>query len=288
MKFPAYWAKATAAEIDRHGKTWEVSCWRGSDIGVDDAMRLARDAAQQVARRLADEKRLNEYAYGQRPLREEVLQLQVDAVGRQTLAITRNVYGSLVLNTADVMFIDVDFAPVTMLDRFKHVFARLLGKRVPTPAEQQIRQALKRLETFFEDHPDWGVRLYRTLAGLRLLVTHDVFDPCADSTQQLLALVGADPLYTRLCRNQECFRARLTPKAWRCGHWPNRTTWPHEDAEQAERFAAWLAGYEQKQSGYATCRYLCTIGVETVHPDVAPVIELHDEYSRAHEDLPLA
>ena len=30
------------------------------------------------------------------------------------------------------------------------------------------------------------------------------------------------------------------------------------------------------------------IGVEPVHPDVAPVIELHDEYCRAHEDLPLA
>lgn len=288
MKFPAFWSKATVAETDRHGEVWEVSCWRWSDTSAGDAQRLARDAAQRAARRLADREKPNEYTYGERPLREEVIQLKTDEDGRQTQAITRNAYGSLVLNTADVMFIDVDFAPVGLLDMLKHFVVRLFGRDAPTPAEQQIRRSLVRLEAFLDDHPDWGMRLYRTYAGLRLLVTHDLFSPGDESTQQLMNQIGADRLYARLCRNQESFRARLTPKPWRCGHWPNRTTWPHEDAEQAERFAAWLAGYEQKQSGYATCRYLGMIGVEPVHPEVAAVIELHDEYCRAHEDLPLA
>jgi len=288
MKFPAYWSKAKVTETDRHGEPWEVTCWRWSDISAGDAQRLAREAAQQAARRLANEQEPDECFYGQRPLREEVIQLKVDSSGRQTHAITRNPYGVLVLNTAEVMFVDVDFPPVTLGGMIKHFFARLLGKNPPPQLEQQVRRSLVQLEAFLGDHPDWGVRLYRTTAGLRLLVTHALFDPCADSTQQQMALIGADPLYARLCRNQECFRARLTPKPWRCGHWPNRTTWPHEDAEQADRFAAWLAEYEQKQSGYAACRYLGTVGADTVHPEVASVIELHDEYCRAHQELPLA
>ena len=127
MKFPAYWSKATVTETDRHGKPWEVTCWRWSDISTSDAQRSARDAAHQAARRLAHQQEADEYFYGQRPLREEVIQLQVDARGRQTHAITRNPYGVLVLNTAEVMFIDVDFAPVGLVESLKHFFARLLG-----------------------------------------------------------------------------------------------------------------------------------------------------------------
>ena len=54
-------------------------------------------------------------------------------------------------------------------------------------------------------HPTWGVRLYRTHSGLRLLTTHALFDPVADETQSQFAALNADPLYTRLCKAQASF-----------------------------------------------------------------------------------
>ena len=57
--------------------------------------------------------------------------------------------------------------------------------------------------------PGFGFRIYRTRAGFRLLVTSGTFDPSAAETLALLKEFGSDPLYIRLCKAQECFRARL-------------------------------------------------------------------------------
>ena len=288
MKFPRYWSKATATETDHHGKPWPVTCWRWSDTSPADAQRLALEAARHAARRLARHQEPDCYLYGQQPLREEVIHAEVDSQGQQAIAITRNAYGVLVLNVARVMFIDIDFPPVTHFAQLKYFFARLFGSKRPPPQEQQVTRSLARLEAFLEDYADWGLRLYRTRAGLRLLVTHDVFDPLADSTQQQMEWIGADPLYVRLCRDQGCFRARLTPKPWRCGRAPNEISWPRESPEEQRRFDAWLAKYEQKQSDYATCRYLGAIGTQMVHPEVEPIIPLHDQHCGVNLHLPLA
>ena len=92
----------------------------------------------------------------------------------------------------------------------------------------------------------------------------------------------------RLCKVQECFRARLTPKPWRCSHYVNRTAWPRDGATQQQRFDKWLATYMARQSQYATCRYLSTLGSNAVHADVATIIEVHDKITRCNEPLELA
>ena len=48
------------------------------------------------------------YAYGTRPLREEIIQEIHSRAGDITGIVTRNSYGCLVLNTAEAMFVDVD------------------------------------------------------------------------------------------------------------------------------------------------------------------------------------
>lgn len=288
MKFYPYWSRAVAQEIDRDGKEVSASCWRWSTTSRDDAHQSALAAARWVVQRMMRGERLGAYSYGQRPLREEVLESRTDARGEPAIAVTRNSYGVLVLNTARVMFADVDLPPVSLRASLRHFFSRLFGGKAPSPQEQQVAAAKVRLEEFLDVNPEWSMRLYRTAAGLRILVTHAPFDPCADSTQMQLESLGSDPLYVRLCRDQGCFRARLTPKPWRCDHTPNRIAWPYETDEARRRFEQWLAEYEQRQRGYATCRFEGSLGVESVHPDVEPVIAMHDELARADQDLPLA
>ena len=79
------------------------------------------------------------------------------------------------------------------------------------------RSVLARIHAVVARHPGMGLRLYRTANGYRCLVTHRTYDPASQECRELLEALGSDPLYIRLCRGQHCFRARLTPKPWRCG-----------------------------------------------------------------------
>ena len=56
--------------------------------------------------------------------------------------------------------------------------------------------------------------------------------------------LGADPAFLHLCRIQGSFRARLTPKPWRCGQANPPGSFPREPEAQAA-FAEWLAQYQR-------------------------------------------
>jgi hypothetical protein len=170
----------------------------------------------------------------------------------------------------------------------KHFFARLFGRAKKTPETQREEQAKASVEQFVAARPQWGLRLYRTFAGLRGIVTHDLFDPKSDAALGVLRDMGSDPLYVRLCKAQECFRARLTPKPWRCGLRHNWIRYPIEDAITAERFAQWKAKYDACEGRYATCRFLGHLGSDKIHPEVGRIIELHDFVTKCNESLALA
>jgi hypothetical protein len=222
------------------------------------------------------------------PLREEVLNKVEDGQGKAVAVVTRNLYGSLVLNAEWVMFVDIDFPEVTTGEASKHFFARLFGRAKKTPEAEREEKARAGIEQFMAANPGWGMRLYRTYAGLRGIMTHDVFDPKSSLALDLLQKMGSDPLYIKLCKAQECFRARLTPKPWRCGHHAATVRFPIEDEGAAQRQEKWQAKYDARQQGFATCRFLGELGNGTVHPEVAQVLELHDFATRANEALPLA
>ena len=145
--------------------------------------------------------------------------------------VTRNSYGSLVLNAERVMFVEIDFPEVSTGEATKHFFARLLGRAKKTPEAEREEKARASMEQFMAANQGWGLRLYRTFAGLRGIVTHDLFDPKSDFALDVLKRMDSDLLYIRLCKAQECFRARLTPKPWRCGHHANTVRYPIEDAK---------------------------------------------------------
>ena len=109
MKFPAFWSKATAENVDRDGRPVAFSCWRSSDASAEDARRSALEAAKGVLTAMLAGRRREHYAYWQGPMREEVIGRQTAAGGELIAAVTRNRFGALVLNAARVMFVDIDF-----------------------------------------------------------------------------------------------------------------------------------------------------------------------------------
>jgi hypothetical protein len=216
------------------------------------------------------------YAYGDRPMREEIVET-IGARGDGAAIVTRNRYGSLVLNTARLLFLDVDLPPA------KGGLARLFGRGQPPEA-----QALEKLREGLRANSDATFRLYRTAAGLRALAVDREFTPEDAATERLMAATGTDVAFMRLCRVQKSFRARLTPKPWRCGVSAPPGEFPREDSGTRARFDDWLARYEQASTGHATCRFLEQVGEGRPLAAIAPLVERHDRVTRANEELKLA
>ncbi len=280
MNFPPFWAK---------GSHQNFSCWRWSQRSLSEAEALAKEAALKLAERFASGGgRLNRYAYGDRPLREPVLRELKSNSGDVVAVITRNACGCLVLNAARVMFVDVDLAQPRGSGSAGVWLARLLGRPQPATPNNVQDEALAKADAWIRAHPDWGWRIYRTRAGLRLLATHGLFDPAAVSAEPVFDELGADPLYRQLCKTQNCFRARLTPKPWRCGvrHPPSRWPWP--DAKAETRFNQWEVRYLKACGERATCELLATMGNAQLGPDIQLIISIHDEATRAESKLALA
>jgi hypothetical protein len=156
------------------------------------------------------------------------------------------------------------------------------------PAADATAAAVERLRGFVATRPDWRVRVYRTYAGLRFLVTHRTFNPTDAEVQSTLAALGADPQYIRLCQVQKSFRARLTPKPWRIGMPNPPVSFPYDDPGEERRLREWVTRYDAASAGRATCRFMEEIGTGAEHPEVAPIRALHDEQTKATSGLPLA
>jgi hypothetical protein len=217
------------------------------------------------------------YAYGSRPLREEIIQ-ELLRDGEPSVLVTRNRYGALVLNAAHTLFLDVDEPPKTVGSRLKRLFGR------PRAPANGILASLRSVLAQGRQ----SYRVYRTAAGYRVLGTDAEHYPDSTETARLMEATGTDTSFINLCRAQRSFRARLTPKPWRCSLPLPPGMYPREAPDLQDRFATWLTEYERTCSAHATCQFLEWIGDEYVHDRIAPVLELHDRVTRANEGLPLA
>lgn len=278
MNFPRFWAK---------GECDDFMCWRWSSQSLAEAQSLADEAARKLVERFKGGKfNLPQRGYyPDRPFREQVLQEIKNPAGDIAAVVTRNSYGCLVLNTARVMFVDIDLPEQKPFSGF---FKRLFGKSEPAQPNPALSAALQRTEAWTQNHPEWGWRIYRTRAGLRLLATQDLHNAEAPATDEVFRALGADELYAKLCKNQKCFRARLTPKPWRCGINEKPDRWPWQSPEAEQRFQEWDAEYRSEAKAWATCEFLRQIGNPVVHPEVQTIIRLHDEMVRANSRLNLA
>lgn len=328
MIIPNYWAEARLQHRERNRQV-TVRRFGWSDESVEAAQAHAEARVREAFERvLAGEdlpRRERRIAYNGAqgvPIREEVVQREGDSV------ISRNGYGALCLNTPDVLFADIDFdsqpgprtfwivglvlmVVVAMIPKFGFgsglltafsfgvaaalLFGHALSRRLH--AARLARQggaerlAIERVRAFAAAHPQWRLRLYRTPAGLRLLALHRRFDPREPEVEATFKALGADTTYALMCRNQNCFRARVSPKPWRLGLQPLRApysaVWSPEHAQLPAR-RAWISEYQQAAAGFASCRYLETLGEGLIDPAAQSVQKLHDRLCQAERDLPLA
>lgn len=284
MKIPKYWAKCTLVVESPNGETFKLTSWQWSDTGPEEAQERAAVRLNELVGKVMSETPLNSYGYGDRALREEIVQGYTNAAGQEHAVVTVNRYGALVLNTANVMFIDIDLDQSGPPFSLNALFKKLLGIR-----ENTVQQdPLQGIAGWSNRNPGVGMRVYRTAAGLRVLMTNALFAPSQNETRDLLREFKCDPLYIQLCRVQDCFRARLTPKPWRCGMKMPPAHYPFDDTEQLMQFRDWAQRYELASLPYSVCQLVQTFGPTRVHPDIQPILDVHDRLTGVHSPHPLA
>lgn len=313
---PMFHAVASHSAKDANG-TWVTrDVRRFSAVSVAEAKAIAeQDAKTLVERILEGREEESRYPYATRRLHEPILDTMVDTDGSELASITINSCGCEVLNAQSVLFIDVDL-PERVFPRIKRKPAsqpkrvgwlgRLLGRaEEPEPEpepqrEQEIHPsqspafypeeevALTKLRRLAEAGDQIAFRAYRTAGGLRYLCTSRLFNPATDDLPNLLLPLGADPRYVQLCQVQKTFRARLTPKPWRCGYHSVSRDLDGERVLPGPRYDRWKSRYQERSSGFAVCRLLREVGSGRMHPVAARILKLHDQATGVERQAPLA
>lgn len=326
MIVPQFWAEGRVRKR-QDGRQLTLRRFGWSDISQADAQRNADARAQEAFDRawageklpVRDPKIPYNGADGV-PIREEIVDRRGETI------ITRNSYGARCLNTPDVFFADIDFeGPPTGLRADLWIALGLLVIAIAVrermdsiqwggillasafflrrPVVHFIKDlilksrggveklATHRISQFLEKNPTWNLRIYRTPAGLRVLATHQKFSPSAPEVLDGFKAIGTDPVYRRMCLNQQCFRARVSPKPWRIGLGkrirPSPGVWPVNPEKQSLR-NAWIFNYENLSQAFSACRFIQSLGSGIVHPEIAGLVDWHDELCRANENLPMA
>jgi hypothetical protein len=291
MRIPHYWAKGEFFGVDSYGDPLKFVAWGWSDQSEAEAKIAGIERARKAF--LAQSKRgyrsrAHEYdQYLDLPLREEVIERLHDATGEYAV-ITRNNYGARILNTAEVMFADIDFQDTRKQLSFSQRMKMCFSPRYRADTEKEMHHRIvDHILRWSERNPQYAFRLYQTRAGYRLLFTNRLFQPCSDEVKSIFNELHTDPLYQLLTRKQESFRARLSPKPWRMGLKDYNTATSKTAGPYAP--AKWVRNYEQTSVDYQTCRFIDGFGSASKIPDsIQHLVQLHDEATGVGSDRPLA
>ena len=184
------------------------------------------------------------------------------------------------------MFVDIDLPPKQPPNPLA-LLGALFGqksKAAQEPAELALEEIRKTAARF----SGCGIRVYRTFNGYRLMIANLRQLPDSPQAQELLQAFRTDPLYVRMCKNQQCFRARLTPKAWRCKIGKPPARFPFADPGSETEYRRWEKTYNEGTRNYCTCQLTEIIGPDTVDPALAPLVQIHDQLTKAESGLALA
>lgn len=279
---PRFSASATAAH-ENGERTFFRSANAHSDVSEEAARAAAKVIARERAVAAAAGKMpltaLGQYPYPDRAIVEPVLERLDDPArpGNELARLTRNSYLATVLNAYDVLFVDVDTCADT--------------SNAPEEKPVPEAEALAALDALCAERPELAFRVYATRAGLRYLCTTRRFAPRSPESAEILRRLRSDPRYARLCRVQNCYRARLTPKFWRC----------YTDGPLGVDSRPWWkrllsplrSPLMPNENDFSTCRFVRTVGGAAggaVSDDagIALVVARHDATTRALEGKPLA
>jgi len=325
MIIPKFWAEGRVQHKEK-GRQVTVRRLGWSQSSEAEAQANAETRAREALQRILSgeelersERRVPYNGAEGVPICEEVVAEHGETI------ITRNSYGARCLNTPNVLFADIDFeSDPGKATSCALTLALVIGAAVASWKLGSVgwfiplglagvvggiclanglhklhlklnggaeKMANDRINSFIAAHPDWRLRVYRTPAGFRVLVTHRTFAPDAPEVTTLFNWLKVDPVYVKMCRRQQCFRARVSPKPWRIGvgsHMkPRSGRWPPRPETMDVR-REWIEAYEQKSTGFSACRFERETGKGIMNRDVDKVIALHDQMCRALTGLPIA
>jgi len=285
MKIAHFWTRGTGEASASDGRLIRVVARGWSDETPEMAARVARDVATRLAQKIASGDRTKGgYLYGDRPLPEPIIR---EFAGPQfpRALITRNSYGALVMNAQELMFIDIDREDGhhNAQDLFSGLKS-LFGGRANTPPANPVLEQIRRVA----EANSLSGRVYKTAAGYRVAITNAAYQPATPNSESLLRQFGADPLYVRLCQVQQSFRARLTPKPWRCDVPTPPVSFPYESPSEQARFREWESRYTAASANYATCHFVTSFGGGRVAAEFEDLLQHHDDVTKAGSQLPLA
>jgi hypothetical protein len=249
------------------GEEKEVVCYGGSNASIEEARARAKEKIERLQRKINGDQRV--VADYEVEIREEILQTIDDKS-----IITRNRYGAQVLNTENLMFLDIDKPKTSFGDLFK--------KKDPTQHKAKIFESIRKLASS-PKYSALGFRIYETFQGARVIVLGKDFDMRDRETVAMMNEFYCDALYVAICRKQACFRARLTPKPYRMNMQAYKVQYPREADDRV--FQNWLRDYKYQSRNYSSCKLIEKIGSSPFMPDA---VKIHDEITGVNYNLPLA
>jgi hypothetical protein len=151
------------------------------------------------------------------------------------------------------------------------------------------KATMRKIVQMSQKNPELNIRLYRTPLGFRALLMNDLYVPNSDNALRILRALNSDRVYIQMCKNQNCFRARVSPKPWRIGVERLRSgVWPISPEKLASR-AEWTNKYDKASRDYASCHFVANLGSDKVHEKAEFVRKLHDDFCKAcRDDLKIA
>lgn len=232
-----------------------ITCFGGSNISMEDAERDAQSKIDRIKRKISEGVALS--ADYEAAIREEVvMQLNEKSV------VTRNRYGARVLNTTEFSILDVDKGS----DYTPSFLAKLFG----ATSRKGKEIALKHLTNMADSNllPGTGWRIYETRNGYRVIIGGLYLDPKEKELMTVGRQCRADMLYLYLCKKQNCYRARLTPKPYRMKMPGIRYHWPQSESEYNDS-KVWVDLYETAALQFSVCKLIYTSGADfSTHPTI--------------------
>lgn len=313
MKTHWHWVKGFAQGSFKDGKKFEAPIWAGSDQSEAEAqVELANAISERIkmwgersSKKTAEHRSAE---YGLSDLVETLLERgEKPELGQW--AVTRNGYGCQTLCVEHLFIADIDGAHAnywnqlwhraTAFEKFKTWCAgftetgrqQLAIKHAQKLAwEKKLAQAellwpgapkdrldaLARLYHITEEDPTLSLEVFRTTRGFRVFERSRPWNPRDESTQKLMSQMGCDHVYMMLCKKQDCFRARLDAKPWRCGSVRPDARYPFKSEEQKVAFEQWLEDFERKAALKRACAWVGRIGA-------LPSWEVSDDLCAFHE-----
>lgn len=266
MRLYRHWVKETST-IAVDGEPLEIHCYGRSNESISKAQDNARDQAVAIQKKVEGNRDVvDEYKVA---IREEI----IEEIDRHNI-ISRNRYGALVLNSENVVFVDIDQPRIGF-------WKRLFGNKNLTKKQQMLEMIEQQVSR--GAYEGLGFRVYETHSGMRLIITGRKFTAGSPESRKLLREFNSDPLYAVLCSKQQCYRARLTPKPYRMRLKAHRINYPRTEQEQ-QVASQWIDGYAAASDRFATCKFVKALG----HSRSNDIIKRHDEMTKAHGTLRLA